>query len=313
MRRIVVIGGGTGAYTALRGLKQYTHKLTAIVSMFDSGGSTGRLRDEFGFLPPGDVRRCILALAPETESTKILRELLSYRFSKGNGLSQHSFGNLWLTALRDILGSELSAIEYLSDLFHIQGRVLPVTLDNSHLCAELVDGTIITGETNIDIPKHNGALRIKKLCLDPQAHALAAALQAIEEADLIVLGPGDLYTSLLPNLLVQGIREALVHAHAKKVFVCNVMTKWGETHGFSVADFVAEVEKYLHHSLDACIVNTKFPSPEILQKYAVENASPVTLEKTSIRIPLIEADLLNEQEILRHDSNKLAKVLMSFF
>ncbi len=312
VKRIVVIGGGTGAYTALRGLKQYTHKLTAIVSMFDSGGSTGRLRDEFGFLPAGDVRRCILALAPETDNTKILRELLSYRFTKGNGLSQHSFGNLWLTALSDILGSELAAIEHLSDLFHIQGRVLPVTIDNSHLCAELADGTIITGETNIDIPKHDGALRIKKLFLNPPAHALAAALHAIEEADLIVLGPGDLYTSLLPNLLVKGIREALLQSRAKKLFVCNVMTKWGETNGFAVSDFITEVTAYLGHPCDACIANTQMPSQELLNAYAAQHAFPVLLDKTRITIPVIEADLLNEQEILRHDSNKLAKKILEY-
>ena len=310
MKRIVVIGGGTGAYTVLRGLKQYTHNLTAIVSMFDSGGSTGRLRDEFGFLPPGDVRRCILALAPETEHTQILRNLLSYRFSKGFGLNQHNFGNLWLTALRDILGSEIAAIEYLSDLFHIQGRVLPVTLDNCHLCAELADGTIVTGETNIDIPKHNGALRIKTLYLNPPAHAFATALHAIEEADIIIIGPGDLYTSLLPNILVQGIRDSLARSPAKKIFVCNVMTKWGETHGFAVSDFIAEIEKYLGHSCNACVVNTTLPSSDILQRYATENAFPVMLDRERIKIPIIEADLLNEQEILRHDSHKLAKVII---
>ena len=310
MKKIVVIGGGTGAFTVLRGLKHYTNRLTAIVSMFDSGGSTGRLRDEFGFLPPGDVRRCILALAPETEKTKILRELLSYRFSKGEGLNRHNFGNLWLTALRDVIGNELGAIDYLSNLFSISGKVLPVTLDNSHLCAELSTGAIIRGETNIDVPKHDGSLRINKLFLEPSAHALAASLEAVEDAELVVIGPGDLYTSLMPNLLVSGMKEALARSQAKKVFVCNVMTKWGETHDFRVSDFVSEVEKYAGKILNVVVVNTKEASPLLLERYAGEKAFPVIVDKENISMTLIEADLLNEQEILRHDSFKLAKVLI---
>ncbi len=309
MKKIVVIGGGTGAFTVLRGLKHYTNRLAAIVSMFDSGGSTGRLRDEFGFLPPGDVRRCILALAPETEKTKILRELLSYRFSKGEGLNKHNFGNLWLTALRDVIGNELGAIDYLSNLFNISGRVLPVTLDNSHLCAEFTDGTIVKGETNIDIPKHDGSLRISRLFLEPPAHALAASLDAVEDADLVVIGPGDLYTSLMPNFLVTGMKEALAATSAKKVFVCNVMTKWGETHGFTASDFLREVQKYAG-AVNAMVVNTKNASHTLLERYNQENAFPVLVDRENIKTELIEADLLNEQEIVRHDSYKLAKVLI---
>lgn len=309
MKKIVVIGGGTGAFTVLRGLKHYTNKLTAIVSMFDSGGSTGRLRDEFGFLPPGDVRRCILALAPETEKTKILRELLSYRFTKGEGLNKHNFGNLWLTALRDVIGNELGAIEYLSNLFNISGRVLPVTMDNSHLCAELSTGTIIRGETNIDVPKYDGSLRINKLFLEPSAHALAASLEAVEDADLVVIGPGDLYTSLMPNFLVKGMKEALSCSSAKKVFVCNVMTKWGETHDFTASNFLNEVQKYAG-SVDALVANTKEASLELLERYAHEKAFPVRIDREKINLPIIEADMINEQEIVRHDSFKLAKVLI---
>jgi len=310
MKRIVVIGGGTGAYTVLRGLKQYTHYLTAVVSMFDSGGSTGKLRDEFGYLPPGDVRRCILALAPETEKTRILRDLLNYRFTKGEGLSQHSFGNLWLTALTDIIGNERGAIDYLSSFFNIKGRVLPVTLDNCHLCAELSDGTQIRGETNIDVPKHDGSLRIKRIFLQPSAHALADSVGAIHDADLVVIGPGDLYTSVLPNILVHGIREALQVTRAKKLYVCNVMTKWGETHGFSASDFVREVTSYVGCPLDGVVVNTSTASSVLVDKYAQERAFPVQFDKEKITVPIVEADLLNEKEILRHDSFKLAKVLI---
>lgn len=310
MKKIVVIGGGTGSFTVLRGLKSYTHELTAVVSMFDSGGSTGRLRDEFGYLPPGDVRRCILALAPETEKTKVLRELLSFRFSKGEGLSQHSFGNLWLTALREIVGNELGAIEYLSGLFQTCGRVLPVTLDNCQLCAELSDGLVVRGESNIDLPKHDGSLRIVRLFLEPRAYALAEAVDAIMNAELVVLGPGDLFTSVLPNVLVEGVREALEHTSARVVLVCNVMTKWGETHGFAASDFLQELERYAGRVVDCVVVNTKEAQRDVLERYAVEQKFPVLVDKENIMVPVVEADLLNEKEVLRHDSVKLAKVIM---
>ena len=313
MSSVVVIGGGTGSYTLLRGLKKYTNDITAIVSMFDSGGSTGRLRDEFGYLPPGDVRRCILALTPEKSDTDVLRSLLDFRFKKGEGLNGHSMGNLLLTALKEITQDEILAIEKLSSLLGLKGRVLPVTLDNSHLCAELEDGTIVKGETNIDIPKHDPKLRIKKLFLEPNANALIDTIESIKNSDLVVIGPGDLYSSLIPNLLVRGISDAIKSSKAKKVYVCNVMTKYGETHGFKASDFLNELEKYLGKgTIQYMICNTEKGTNELLKIYAEENAFPVELDEQELinRVNLIKGDFINEGVLVRHDSRKLARTII---
>jgi uncharacterized cofD-like protein len=314
MTSVVVIGGGTGSYTLLRGLKRHTDRITAIVSMFDSGGSTGRLRDEFGYLPPGDVRRCLLALAPEQSDTLILRQLLDHRFTRGAGLEGHSFGNLLLTALKDITGSELDAIEAASRILRLHGRVLPVTLDDSHLAAELEDGRTVKGETNIDIPRHDGTLRIRRLFLEPAARALPAALETIRNADLIAIGPGDLYTSVIPNLLVDGIPDAIRAAKAPKVYTCNLMTKPGETHGYTAADHLNEVMRYLGGPVDAIICNSRQGSRDLLRKYEGEQKYPVKVEpgdivRTGVR--LIHEDLINEPMLIRHDSEKLAKAVLS--
>lgn len=313
MGSVVIIGGGTGSYTLLRGLKKYTNDITAIVSMFDSGGSTGRLRDEFGYLPPGDVRRCILALTPEKSDTDVLRSLLDFRFKKGEGLNGHSMGNLLLTALKEITQDEILAIEKLSSLLGLKGRVLPVTLDNSHLCAELEDGTIVKGETNIDIPKHDPKLRINKLFLQPNANALIDTIESIKNADIVVIGPGDLYSSLIPNLLVKGISEAIKSSKAKKVYVCNVMTKYGETHGFKASDFLNELEKYLgKDTIQYMICNTEKGTNELLKLYAEENAFPVELDEQELvnRVNLIKGDFINEGILVRHDSRKLARTII---
>ena len=313
MSSVVVIGGGTGSYTLLRGLKKYTNDITAIVSMFDSGGSTGRLRDEFGYLPPGDVRRCILALTPEKSDTDVLRSLLDFRFKKGEGLNGHSMGNLLLTALKEITQDEILAIEKLSSLLGLKGRVLPVTLDNSHLCAELEDGTIVKGETNIDIPKHDPKLRIKTLFLEPNANALIDTIESIKNSDLVVIGPGDLYSSLIPNLLVRGISDAIKSSKAKKVYVCNVMTKYGETHGFKASDFLNELEKYLGKgTIQYMICNTEKGTNELLKIYAEENAFPVELDEQELinRVNLIKGDFINEGVLVRHDSRKLARTII---
>ena len=242
--RIVVVGGGTGTFTVLSGLKKYPCDLTAIVSMADSGGSTGRLRDEFGILPPGDVRRALIALSSEPEQLT-LRRLFDYRFEKGNGLSGHSFGNLFLAALTDIMGSEVLAIEEAGKLLGVSGIVLPATLVNTDLVARLEDGTVIRGETNIDLRVIRPEVGILDVFLDPGAAAYPAALQAIYDADMIVLGPGDLYTSVIANFLVGGISEAIGNSKAKVVYVCNIMNKFAETNGFTVSDYVSKIEKYL--------------------------------------------------------------------
>lgn len=314
MKKFVVIGGGTGCPTVLRGLKKYDDiELTAVVSMFDSGGSTGVLRDEFGILPPGDVRRCLVALAEDNDEN-IVRELFNYRFGTDCSLKGHSFGNLFLTALTKITGSEVEAIKKAAKVLNINGKVLPVSVDHAHLCAELENGQIVVGETNIDVPKHDGTMRIARVFLKPEATIYSETKRAIEEADVIVIGPGDLYTSIIPNLLVKGMPEALQKTQAKKVYVCNLMTKWGETNGFMASDFVREVLKYAHSTtLDHVICNRKHVKNDVLQRYAQERASPVEVDdalKKHARAVIV-GDFVGEAELSRHDSDKLAKVLVT--
>ncbi len=307
--KIVCIGGGTGTYTALMGLKKYTSNLTAIVSMADSGGSAGRLRDEFGILPPGDVRRCLIALS---EESTLLKELFQYRFEKGT-LEGHSFGNLFLTALRNTTGSDDKAIIEASKILAIRGKVLPVTLSNSHLHAVLENGKVIKGETNIDIPKHDANLKIKKVYLHPESVAYTKAVQAIKEADLVIIGPGDLYTSVIPNLLVKGIREALKKTAAKKVYVCNLMTKHGETTGFTASMYLREIQKYADCIMDNVVLNSKVPKKSLLDQYRKEHSFLVQndldeIEKLQAK-PVL-ANLLKEPILVRHDPDKLASVIM---
>lgn len=315
MVSIVVIGGGTGSYTVLRGLKRHTSEITAVVSMFDSGGSTGVLRDEFGILPPGDVRRCLLALSPEEAQTKVLRELFNMRFESQGSLGGHSFGNLLLTALTKISKDEAEAIQKAAQLLQIRGQVLPVTLDNRTLCAELPDGSVVKGETNIDIPKHDHSLRINRIFLDKPAVAYPAVLNAIREADLIVLGPGDLYTSVLPNLLVDGVSKAVAESDAVKVYVCNLMTKPGETTGFAASDFLSEVTRYLGgRPVDFIVCNDKLGSHDLLARYARQLAFPVAIDKDAIDamgVRLISSDLITEPDLIRHDPGKLAGLIIS--
>src|SRR3989338_247097 len=242
-KKIVVIGGGTGVFTALTGLKKYFNNLTAIVTMADDGGSTGILREEFGVLPPGDIRRALVALS--YSNNKILSELFNYRFQEGSGLSGHSFGNLMITALERITGSFNRAIEEASKILSVQGRVLPVTLGKTKLFAELEDDRVIEGESNIDIPKHGGSIKIRKVWLQPQPSINPEAKKIILSADGIIIGPGDLYTSLVPNLLLKGMRQTLQQARGKKIYFVNLMTKFGETECFKASDFLKIVEKYL--------------------------------------------------------------------
>ncbi len=312
MKKVVVIGGGTGSFTVLRGLKKYNVDITAVVNMFDSGGSTGMLRDEFGILPPGDVRRCLVALAEEN-GENIVRELFNYRFDESSSLKGHSFGNLFLTALTKISGSEVEAIKKAAKVLNVKGKVLPVSVDNCHLCAELEDGQVIVGETNIDIPKHDGNLKIRRVFLKPEARIYDETRKAIEEADLIVIGPGDLYTSVMPNLLVKGMKEALQKSKGKKIYVCNLMTKFGETNGFAASDFVKEILKYSGlDELDFVVCNNKKIKNNILEKYEKENAFPVAVDENVKKFceKTITKDLISDPVFIRHDSDKLAEVII---
>jgi len=314
-KKVVVIGGGTGTFVVLSALKNYPVELTAIVSMADDGGSTGMLRDQYGVLPPGDARRALVALS---ESSETLRELFNYRFQKGS-LAGHSFGNIFLSALEQLKGNFGAAVKEASRVLNVKGRVLPVTLSNVRLFAELADGKILKGETNIDIPRTKVRAKIKKVWLSPAAKINSEAKEAITRADLIVVGPGDLYTSLIPNLLVRGVPEAIKKSKAKKVFVCNLMTKFGETHGFHAENFVEEIEKYLGKNvLDYAVFNNKKPANAILTKYKKEKAEfielPFVKSSTSDKFgpKYILADLLDEGPFIRHNPRqKLAKVLVS--
>ena len=312
-KKIVVIGGGTGTFRVLSGLKKYPVELAAIVSMADDGGSTGILREEFGILPTGDVRRALVALSSYPE--KFLADLFTYRFHEG-GINGHNFGNLILTALERVTGGFENAVAAASRLLDVRGTVLPVTFSHVRLNAELENGEIIRGETNIDIPKHNGELHIARVWLQPKALANAKAVRAIGDADMIVVGPGDLFTSIIPNFLVSGIRNAFLKSNAKKVYVGNLMTKHGETSGFSGADFLASLHQYIGaHIFDFVVVHHGHPPAPILQRYKKEQAEWILyndiLQKKNAKPRVIAASLLRRGIYARHDPAKLAKVIMS--
>ena len=243
--------------------------------MFDSGGSSGVLRDEFGVLPPGDIRRCLVALS-DGKRAEILRELFNFRFENGNSLKGHSFGNLLLVALSNIYGSDIEGIRKASELLDIKGTVLPVSLDKCELHAILENGEEIVGETNIDIPKHDGAAKIQKVFLKPEAAILEETAQAVKNADLIVIGPGDPYTSIIPNLLVKGMQEVLRENKGKKIAVINLMSKWGETHDFAASDMARELLKYSGlQKFDFAICNTAEMDPKLVAVYEKEKKFPI--------------------------------------
>ncbi|KKU80860.1 MAG: hypothetical protein UY09_C0051G0005 [Parcubacteria group bacterium GW2011_GWA2_47_8] len=308
---IVTIGGGTGTFNVLQGLKTYPVDLTAVVSMADDGGSTGKIRDEFGTLPPGDIRRSLVALA---RSEKLVRELFEYRFEDSCAIGGHSFGNLFLTALERMTGDFNEALRVASQVLRINGKVVPVTLDNIRLCALLENGQKITGETNIDIPKHDGELKIDKVFLEPLAHANPDALEAIAHAGTIVIGPGDLFTSIVPNLLVEGISEAICASKATVIYISNIMTKWGETNHFSLSHFVATVEQYLGaQRLNYVIVNKTTPQQERLTYYETKRSSLVENDIKALpkHIHALPCDLIKNEQLIRHNPEKLAKAIMN--
>ena len=287
----------------LKALKPHDVFLSAIVTMADNGGSAGLLREHYGTLPNGDVRRALAALAPESA----LAKLMTYRF-KGGPLDMQSAGSIFLTSLEQVTGSFEGAVVAASELLDITGDVLPVTLDNVQLRARLRDGSEIFGETNIDIPRHDASVPIEKIWLEPTARINPPVATAIAKADLIIIGPGDVYTSLIPNLLVAGVPEAIKKSKAKKVFLCNLMTKYGETHGFKAEDFVRAIAVYV--PIDAAVFNSKKPSEAILKKYKKEKAEFIAPPK-KVSDTFLLADVLAEGDIVRHDSgNKLANVIL---
>lgn len=305
--KIVVVGGGTGLSALLRGLKQYTCNLTAIVTVADDGGSSGKLRQEMGIQPPGDVRNCLVALA-DTED--IMDTLFSYRFENG-ALKGHSLGNLLLAGLIDTFGDFQKGIEQVSKVFAIRGKVFPSTLEQVVLMADLEDGTSVKGETAV----RDTLGRIHRVYLEPSnCRPLQEALQALEEADLIVLGPGSLYTSVLPNLLVAGLREKIREAKAPCVYVCNVMTEKGETDGYRVSDHLKAILDHCGSGfVDAVLANKGEITAPILERYVQEEAVPVITDPKVVEhlgAKYFEANLVQEENVVRHDSDRLAKELI---
>jgi len=310
--KIVAIGGGTGLSTLLRGLKEYSANITAIVTVADDGGSSGRLRREIGVLPPGDIRNCVAALADEE---KLLTELFQYRFQAGDGLTGHSFGNLFLTAMSDITGDLEQAIATSSKVLAVRGRVLPATLSDVRLWAELEDGRRIEGESNIPTAKG----KISTIgCIPSAPPALPAALKAIEEADYIIMGPGSLYTSVIPNLLVPEIRGAIARTTAPRIYVCNIMTQPGETEGYSVADHIRAIDTICGQQLfDAILVHRRVPSAQALIRYAQEDSHPVFLDREEVLRQgrrIVAANIMHEENgYVRHDHQRLARVLLRWY
>ncbi|BFH65788.1 gluconeogenesis morphogenetic factor [Paenibacillus azoreducens] len=303
--RIVVMGGGTGLSVMLRGLKEMPLDITAVVTVADDGGSSGILRSELQMPPPGDIRNVLTALA---DVEPLLSEMLRYRFSNGSGLAGHSLGNLILAAMTDISGDFVTAVRELSRVFAVRGRVLPAADEAVVLSAEMMDGTIVTGESKI--PEAGG--RIKRVFLEPAAvEPLPEAVAAIDEADAILIGPGSLYTSILPNLLVPKLAEAVMASEAIKIFVCNVMTQPGETDGYTVSDHLQAIYDHIgKHLFDYVIVNSGDIPPQVQDKYAEKGAKPVELdydEVTNLGYKIIADTLVLFRTYLRHDAEKLSQ------
>lgn len=315
--RIVVIGGGTGVSTVLSELKKVAN-VTAVVSMMDSGGSSGRLRNEHGILPPGDILKCISELLPEDEHSRKMRDLLNYRFRKGSGLTGHSLGNLLLTAAYDWEGSTAFGIEALGKLLKLEGRVLPVTLNDVDLIAKLSDGSEVVGETNIDLRAENLQTKIEYISLSRRAQLYSPAREAILQADLIVIGPGSLFTSILPNFLVEGLAEALKEARAPKIYVCNLVTDPTETEGYKASDFIEKVNEYLIEGerLDYVIVNDG-PISEVAQRmYEKEHKLPVIFDRErcqELASEIISGSFCKGKTVLRHHSERLAQTILQLY
>ena len=309
--RIVVIGGGTGLSTLLRGLKHYSSNITAIVTVADDGGSSGRLRREMGGIPPGDIRNCITALADEE---KLLTELFQYRFEVG-GLSGHSFGNLFLSAMNEITGDWEQAIAASSQVLAIRGSVLPSTLSDVSLWATLSDGRRIEGESNIT--KALGSIN-EIGCMPANPPALPQAVEAINSADYIIVGPGSLYTSIIPNLLVPELVEALAARKVPRIYICNIMTEPGETQGYSVSEHIQAIDRACGRYLfDAVLVQKRMPSQRAIDRYLKEGSTPVMLDRKAVidsNRRIVIANVMSEEAgTVRHNPKRLASVLVKWY
>lgn len=324
-KKITVIGGGTGTYTVLSGLKKYDVELAAIISMMDSGGSNRVIRDEFGLLPTSDIRQCIVALATE-KSHKDLRKLFTYRYENGVGISGMTFGNLFMAALTDIYNSQKKAIKKTCEMLQVKGEILPVTYDDVHLIARYDNGKQVLGEHYIDEPGEAlGKQKIVELEVIPKAKANKDAIDAIMSSDLVILGPGDLFTSIICNLVIDGIPEAIRKTKSKVLYIANLMTRFGQTTDFTASDHLRALEKYLGKgSVDFCLINKNGTIPKsVLNRYKEESAYPVEddLQKERdiqvVRAKVISSEVYQkpksdklQRSLIRHDPDKLAREIM---
>lgn len=308
--KIVAIGGGTGLSVLLSGLKEYTSNITAVVTVADDGGSSGRLRQQFDILPPGDIRNCLVALA---DAPTLMRDLFQFRFDSSSELAGHSFGNLFITVMTRLTGDFEKAIKETSKVLALKGQVIPSTLNNVTLVAQHKDGSVTEGEDKI--PK--ARIPIERVSLKPvQPQATPEAIKAIEEAQIIVLGPGSLYTSIIPNLLIKEISDSIVASSAIKIYVCNIMTQPGETDGFRASDHIKTLIAHSHPRIfDYCILDTGEIPHSILKRYLDENSSRVTPDSQNIEnmgYRVIEDDVGIADDVVRHDPLKLAKIIFGF-
>ncbi|SHK76513.1 gluconeogenesis factor YvcK family protein [Desulforamulus aeronauticus] len=304
--KIVAIGGGTGLSSLLKGLKEYTSNITAIVTVTDDGGSSGRLRDNLGILPPGDIRNCVVALA---DKETLMEEVLQYRFESGE-LAGHNLGNLFLAGLNNVSGGFDGAVRTLSKVLAIRGQVLPATLENVTLGAELADKTLVFGECSISASQS----RIKRIFLRPEVCCpMPEALDAIQEADIIILGPGSLYTSIIPNLLVQGMAEAIQNSPAQKLYICNIMTQPGETQNYTASEHMKAIFDHVGPIVDQILVNSETIPNRLLKKYREKGAIPVRVDAANLSrlgVKVWSKYLVQHSNLVRHQPEKLAQAVM---
>lgn len=316
MKKVVTIGGGTGSFNLLSGLKQYPLDITSIVTTFDSGGSTGVLRDEFGTLPAGDVRRALVALAPERED-QFLRELFQVRFeAPGSSLHNHSFGNLFLLAAERVTNSKEEGIKEIAKLLSLKGRVLPISTDTAHLCVGLENGEVIKEEANIDDPKHDGSIKVVKAWLEPEATLHKEAEEAIISADYIIFGPGDLYTSIIANTLAIGFKEAIEKSNAKLIFITNIMSKWGETHGMEAHIYAETLLSYIgKEKFDAVFVNEGTIDEDMRERYKEQYKEMVVLDVEKMQEyadVIVSKNFMSHADVARHNSEKTAQEIIKY-
>jgi len=312
--KITTIGGGSGQFVLLSALRDIKNiEIQAVVSMADSGGSTGRLRDELGVLPPGDILKCVLALSADRDNA---RKILQKRFNLDNRLNGHSVGNMLLTMLSQFAGSFPEGVTALGEVLDTKGKVLPVTTDKATLVAELTDGKLLFGEAAIDVPRGHQRQKIKKAYLVPyhtdKIRVHPPVIQAIKKANYIFIGPGDLYTSIIPNFLVDGVKEALQRSRAKVIYIGNIMTKFGETDHFTAKDFIKHLEKFLGRKINIALINSGRPDKETLERYKKQKAEMVDPidEKNWSGRQIISENLISEwADVARHDEEKLKKTI----